>query len=68
MDVNIISALITGAGSGLGAATARALTKAGARVALLDMNLTASAEVAGEIGGVAIRCDVSEGLNVEAAF
>ena len=60
MDVNGLSALVMGAGSGLGAATARALTKAGAKVALLDMNLTASAEVAGEIGGVAIRCDVSD--------
>jgi NAD(P)-dependent dehydrogenase (short-subunit alcohol dehydrogenase family) len=68
MDVNIISVLITGAGSGLGTATARTLAKADAKVVLLDMNLTASAEVAGEIGGVAIRCDVSEGLNVEAAF
>ena len=68
MDVNGISALVTGAGSGLGAATARALAKAGAKVALLDINLTASVKVAGEIGGVAIRCYVSDGLNVEAAF
>ena len=68
MDVNGLSALVTGAGSGLGAATARALAKAGAKVALLDINLTASVKVAGEIGGVAIRCDVSDGLNVEAAF
>ena len=68
MDVNGFSALVTGAGSGLGAATARALAKAGAKVALLDISLTASVKVAGEIGGVAIRCDVSDGLNVEAAF
>jgi len=62
IDVNRISALVTNA------ATARALAKAGARVALLDINLTASAEVGSEIGGVAIQCDVSDGLNVEAAF
>ena len=68
MDVNGISALVTGAGSGLGAATARALAKAGAKVALLDINLTTSAEVAGKIGGVAIQCDVSDGPNVEATF
>ena len=53
MDVNGLSALVTGAGSGLGAATARALAKAGAKVALLDISLTASVKVAGEIGGVA---------------
>lgn len=68
MDVNGISALVTGAGSGLGAATARALSKAGAKVALLDINLAAAAEVAGDIGGVAIQCDVSDGPNAEAAF
>ena len=66
--MNGISAIVTGAGSGLGAATARALVKAGAKVALLDINLTTSAEVAGEIGGVAIQCDVSDGPNVEATF
>ena len=66
--MNGISAIVTGAGSGLGAATARALVKAGAKVALLDINLAASAEDAGEIGGVAIQCDVSDGPNVEAAF
>ena len=68
MDVNGISAIVTGAGSGLGASTARALAKADAKVALLDINLTASAGVAGEIGGVAIQCDVFDGPNVEAAF
>ena len=68
MNVNGISALVTGAGSDLGAATARALAKAGAKVALLDINLTTSAEVAGKIGGIAIQCDVSDGPNVKATF
>lgn len=49
--------VVTGAGSGIGAETARALARAGARVAVLDQNGEAAAEVASEIqrnGGHAI--------------
>ncbi|MBK3426430.1 3-hydroxyacyl-CoA dehydrogenase, partial [Methylobacterium sp. IIF4SW-B5] len=38
MNVNGLAAIVTGGGSGLGAATGRALAAAGARVALLDLN------------------------------
>ncbi|MEJ0010420.1 MAG: SDR family NAD(P)-dependent oxidoreductase [Alphaproteobacteria bacterium] len=41
-----ISAIVTGAGSGMGAATARALAGLGVKVALLDMNGKAAQEVA----------------------
>jgi len=68
MDVKGIAAIVTGAASGLGAATARALAAAGAKVALLDMNVAAAAEVAGEIGGVAVQCDVADAASAEAAF
>lgn len=45
--------LVTGAGSGLGAATARALAEAGAQVAMLDMNAEALDAQAAEMGGCA---------------
>ena len=39
MQINGLNVLITGGGSGLGAATARKLTDLGARVAILDLSL-----------------------------
>ncbi|NQW01021.1 MAG: SDR family NAD(P)-dependent oxidoreductase [Rhodospirillales bacterium] len=60
MDIKGLAAVVTGAGSGLGEATARALAGAGARVALLDIHLDRAAGVAAEIGGIAIRCDVAD--------
>jgi NAD(P)-dependent dehydrogenase (short-subunit alcohol dehydrogenase family) len=53
------AAIISGGGSGLGAATARALAARGVKVALLDINPDAAKAVAAEIGGIAIRCDVT---------
>lgn len=67
MDVRDLPAIVTGAGSGLGAATARALAAAGARVALVDFNEAAATAVAAEIGGLALRCDVSSATEAEAA-
>ncbi|AZB57075.1 SDR family NAD(P)-dependent oxidoreductase [Cereibacter sphaeroides] len=67
MDLRDQAALVTGAGSGLGEATARALAAAGARVALLDFNLPAAEAVATEIGGLAIGCDVASAESAEAA-
>jgi NAD(P)-dependent dehydrogenase (short-subunit alcohol dehydrogenase family) len=54
------AAIVTGGGSGLGAATARGLAAAGARVAVLDINLEAARAVAEEIGGLAVPCDVAD--------
>jgi NAD(P)-dependent dehydrogenase (short-subunit alcohol dehydrogenase family) len=62
------SAVVTGAASGLGAAAARALAQAGAKVALLDQNLEAAQAVASEIGGLAIACDVTDANSAAAAF
>ena len=44
MDVKGQAAIVTGGGSGLGAATARALAAAGAKVAVFDINDKAAAE------------------------
>jgi NAD(P)-dependent dehydrogenase (short-subunit alcohol dehydrogenase family) len=60
MDANGHAALVTGGGSGLGAATAEALAKAGAKVALLDVNLEAARVVAARIGALAVQCDVAD--------
>src|SRR5262245_10349890 len=54
------AALVTGGGSGLGAATADTLAAAGAKVTILDVNMDAAKAVAGKIGGLAIKCDVSD--------
>jgi NAD(P)-dependent dehydrogenase (short-subunit alcohol dehydrogenase family) len=61
-------AIVTGGGSGLGEATARALAAAGAKVALFDLDLTRAGKTASEIGGVAVQCDVSSADSGEQAF
>jgi NAD(P)-dependent dehydrogenase (short-subunit alcohol dehydrogenase family) len=60
MEIKGHAAIVTGGASGLGAATARALAAAGAKVALLDVNEKAASEVAQEIGGIAVGCDVAD--------
>jgi NAD(P)-dependent dehydrogenase (short-subunit alcohol dehydrogenase family) len=54
------AALVTGGGSGLGAATAAALAKKGAKVALLDVNEEAMRAVTAKIGALALKCDVTD--------
>jgi 2-hydroxycyclohexanecarboxyl-CoA dehydrogenase len=64
-------ALVTGGGSGIGAATCRRLAAEGARVAVTDLKLDTAREVANEVDGAAIELDVrstdSIGKAVEAA-
>jgi NAD(P)-dependent dehydrogenase (short-subunit alcohol dehydrogenase family) len=62
------AALVTGAASGLGAATAEALAQAGAKVALLDVNMDGARELASRIGGHAIFCDVTSADGAAAAI
>lgn len=62
------AAIVTGGGGGLGAATGRFLAAAGAKVTLLDVNLEAAEAVVGEIGGLAIACDVSDAGSAERAI
>lgn len=61
-------ALVTGGGNGLGAATARALSRAGAKVGVLDRNADAARTIAGEIGGVGVAADVTDIDDVQRAF
>ena len=68
MDVNGKAAIVTGGASGMGAATARALGAAGARIAIFDINEPVMQETAAAIGGLALVCDVSDGAATEAAF
>lgn len=63
-----VAAVVTGAASGLGEATARALAAQGVRVAIFDRNLEAAEAVAQEIGGLACAVDVTSEDSVEAGF
>ncbi len=62
------AALVTGGGSGLGAATAMKLAARGAKVALLDVNVEAAKAVAAKIGGLAVACDVTQAEAAAAAL
>ena len=68
MDIKGHAAVVTGGASGLGAATAEELARAGANVACLDVNLDGARAVAERIGGCAVRCDVTDGEQAAAAL
>ncbi len=67
MDINGHAAIVTGAASGLGAETALALARDGAKVALFDVSVDAAREVAAKIGGLAVHCDVVDDASATAA-
>lgn len=68
MEIKGMAAVVTGGGSGMGAETARHLAKAGAKVAVLDINKANADAVAKEIGGVAFECDVTSEASAKAAL
>lgn len=68
MQLDGITAVITGGASGLGAATARRFAEAGARVALLDLNEAAAGEIAASLGGIGLGCDVTSEESVSEAL
>jgi NAD(P)-dependent dehydrogenase (short-subunit alcohol dehydrogenase family) len=68
MDVKGAAAVVTGAASGLGEATARELARRGAKVAVFDRDSTRGEKIASEIGGLYCEVDVTSDDNVAAAF
>lgn len=68
MKIEGQAALVTGGGSGLGEATARELARLGARVAVLDVNLDGAQRVAADIGGIGLKCDVTDTASVQSAL
>jgi NAD(P)-dependent dehydrogenase (short-subunit alcohol dehydrogenase family) len=67
MRIEGVNALVAGGASGLGAATARRLAEAGARVTVADLNEEGGTATAEEIGGRFLRTDVTDAEQVEAA-
>ena len=68
MDIKGIAAVVTGGASGLGEATARALSEKGAKVAIFDRDPSRGEKVAAEIGGLFCEVDVTSDEMVAAAF
>lgn len=70
MDISDSVFLITGGGSGLGAATARMVVEAGGRVVLADVNVEAGEALAAELGDAVrfARTDVSDEASARGAF
>jgi NAD(P)-dependent dehydrogenase (short-subunit alcohol dehydrogenase family) len=68
MQIQGQTALVTGAGSGLGEAVARELARHGARVAVLDVQAEAAQRVASEIGGLALAADITDSASLERAL
>jgi NAD(P)-dependent dehydrogenase (short-subunit alcohol dehydrogenase family) len=67
MDLNGAAAIISGGASGLGEATARDLAAHGATVVIADLNEERGKSLADELGGVFVKTDVSDEVQVQAA-
>jgi len=68
MQVKGSIAIVTGAASGLGAATARVLAAAGAKIAAFDLNEAGAKTTAVELDGIGYKVDVSNAKSVEDAI
>ncbi|RFS83587.1 SDR family oxidoreductase [Actinomadura spongiicola] len=67
MDLNGVSAVVSGGASGLGEATVRALAAEGVKVVVADLNEDRGKSIADEVGGVFVRTDVTDEGQVHAA-
>ena len=65
---NTLAAVVTGGASGLGRASAQALSDAGVKVAIFDINQEAGLAFAAEIGGIFCNVDIMDEDSVEAGF
>lgn len=68
MQVNGHAALVTGGASGLGLATAKALSAAGAKVAILDVNAEQAKRAGAEAKLLPVICDVADEASAESAI
>lgn len=68
MNIQGHAAVVTGAASGLGAASAAELARAGAKVSCFDVDLDRARAVAQKIGGHAVRCDVTSAEQASSAL
>ena len=68
MEIKNCVAIVSGGASGMGAATARMLSKAGATVAIFDMNQEMAQKTAQEINGHAFACDVTDESSIISAL
>ncbi len=68
MQIDGQVAVVTGGASGLGEGTVKALSEAGARVAIWDIQEDKGMAVASEVGGVFCKCDVASEDSVIAAI
>jgi NAD(P)-dependent dehydrogenase (short-subunit alcohol dehydrogenase family) len=68
MQLKGVAVLVTGGGSGLGAATVRAMAEKGAKVAVLDQSKENAEKIAAEVKGIAVPADVTSEDQVKAAI
>ncbi|MDP3967973.1 MAG: SDR family NAD(P)-dependent oxidoreductase [Nocardioides sp.] len=67
MDINGVSAIVTGGASGIGAAVCRQLAERGAKVVVADLQEDKGAALAEEIGGAFVKVDVTATDEIVAA-
>ncbi len=67
MDIANKVFIVTGGASGLGEGTARTLAREGAQVVIADLQAEKGAALAAELGGVFVKCDVSQEADGQAA-
>ena len=60
VNLNQSSSIVSGGASGIGEATARQLAEAGSKVVIADLNEERGQQVADEVGGLFVKCDVTK--------